>query len=73
MNASWLNYSNFPFFSHSKNQRILTETIQQENRKYSENKEIEEFTQMVKLMYTNTKITILKCFTQMLDKLRPSL
>lgn len=36
----------------TKNQGILIETIQQENRKYSENKEIEEFTEMISVVQT---------------------
>ena len=44
-------YGKLQIFVHSKNQGILIETIQQENRKYSENKDIEEFTKMVKIMY----------------------
>jgi hypothetical protein len=38
----------FSILLHSKNQGILIETIQQENKKYSENKEMEELTKMVK-------------------------
>ena len=34
----------------TKNQGILIETIQQENRKYSENKDIEEFTKMISVV-----------------------